>query len=139
MTEPSEPRTTSDWWPSVCPGVGMIHTPGHSSASPSSSRYAQRVPAAVVEVQVAVDHQVDVLDAVPGRGEGVRQRPAVRAVVRLGGRPGGTHAGVEEDQLLVAAYQVAEDRFDPGLRTAGLGGRAHEVPEVEPADLSHGR
>lgn len=28
---------TSDWCPSVCPGVGAIHTPGQTSASPSIS------------------------------------------------------------------------------------------------------
>ena len=35
--EPSSHSTTSDWWPSTWPGVGMTCTPGSSSASPSSS------------------------------------------------------------------------------------------------------
>ncbi|MFE1577953.1 hypothetical protein [Streptomyces fradiae] len=38
-TAPSGPSTTSDWYPSVWPGVGTAWTPGHTSASPSGSSY----------------------------------------------------------------------------------------------------
>ena len=37
ITVPSARRTTTDWWPAVCPGVGTTNTPRRISASPSRS------------------------------------------------------------------------------------------------------
>ena len=39
---------------------------------------------------------------------------------------------------VVVPDEVAEHRLHPGLRTADLVGRPHEVPEVDPPHVTHG-
>lgn len=130
---PSPCRTTGDWCPSVCPGIGTTGTPGQISASPvpsfvhHSGKVDQRVdgvvaragsgqfdaldhdgpaaqegvPAAMVEVQRAVDDHRDAVKADPGLRQSLPQRPPPGPVARLGPRTRVTDPGVEEKQHLV--------------------------------------
>ena len=91
----------------------------------------QRVASAVVEVEVAVHHQGDVGEGDSRCREGSLQRPSLGAVVGLGLGVGGTDAGVEEDQSVVAPHQVGEHGFNPRLRAAGLRCRSDEVAQIE--------
>ncbi len=70
----------------------------------------------MVEVQMAVHHHGDVVEAGSGRRQRLLQRAAAWPVVgfRLGVRVT-VDAGVEEDQSVAVSYEVGEDGFDPWL------------------------
>ncbi|GGQ27685.1 hypothetical protein GCM10010233_51370 [Streptomyces pseudogriseolus] len=69
----------------------------------------------MVEVQMAVHHHGDVVEADSGRRQCLLQRAAAWPVVRLGLGVRVADAGVEEDQSVAVSYEVGEDGFGPWL------------------------
>jgi hypothetical protein len=86
------------------------------------------VPAAVVEVEMAVDHDRDIVGGDAGVGESGREGTSSGAIVGVD-LGVGSHPAVHENQPVGMFYEVAEARLHPGGTGTGLFGRAHEVPK----------
>ncbi len=102
------------------------------------------VRAAVVEVQVAVDDDVDRVDAASRVPTGEIEGAPLRLVARLDVGVCSADPRVEDDGELGVGDELAVDGLDPGLAGAGLdpglagaglGSRSHEEAEVEPVDV----
>jgi len=93
---------------------------------------------AMVEVQVAVDHQLDILHSCPSGGQRRPQWPASRTVVGvdLGMN---AHSGVHQHEPVRVFDEVAEARIHSWGTRVGLLTRPDEVPEVDPPnrDVAH--
>src|SRR5690242_13057463 len=96
-----------------------------------------RVSANVVEVQVAVDDQVDVLHRHPRRTKGLFDLDPSRPVPVLGLLVRFPQARVEEENAIRRPDHVPEHRLDPGTGRAGLLWRADEGSQLDPHDVIH--
>lgn len=92
-----------------------------------------RVTAAVVEVQMTVDHHRDVLDPHLDISESSRQRRPSGAVVGLDVGVC-AHPRVQKYKPVGMLNRVAKTRLDPGSTRPGVLRRPDEVPEVDPTN-----
>ena len=91
-----------------------------------------RVPAAMIEVKMAVDDDVDVREPHPGGAECVGQLDPLWSVPVLGLSVAGAESGVEQQHPSGVSDDVAVDSFDPRLTRSGLLGRPDERAEQDP-------
>jgi hypothetical protein len=119
-------RNDSDSWPDLCltgefligcggeidqliEGVVAIAGSGQLDVLDQNGLAAQeRIPAAVVEVKVAVRHERDVAKSNSGRRHGVLQVSALGPVVGFGLGVRVADAGVEEDQAVIVLHQIGK-------------------------------
>ncbi len=90
------------------------------------------VLSAMVEVQVADDHGLDVAHAYPVRLQLLGQRPDSRLVELLDAFVAGTNAGVEEQRAVGMVDEKRKDRA--GLAVPRMALRQCDVGEVERLD-----
>jgi hypothetical protein len=120
---------------------GVVRLPGGLQLGPLHEHRPPRqlpVAAAVVAVQVAVDHQADVAAVHPERAEAVAQRAPHRPEVAVGLRVLDlAEAAVEQQQAVGVGDQVGADHdAPPGQRVVR---RPGVVAQREPADVVHGQ
>jgi hypothetical protein len=88
-------------------------------------------------MQVAVDHEPDVVGSNADLGEGRRQGPASRPVVGVDIGMA-AHPGVHEQKAVRMIDHIAKARLDPPGAGRRLLGRPHEVAEVDPSHCEAG-
>lgn len=96
-----------------------------------------RVPAAVIEMQMAIGRKPQVSDLGSDGCQGFRQfHPAGSVVgVNLGI---GAHSRVEEQLSFGMVDEIAQAGFHPGSAGTGLLRGPHEVPEIDRPDSNVG-
>jgi hypothetical protein len=97
------------------------------------------VPAAMIEVEVRVDHPSNPVGVDASLSESLGDVSALRAVMLLRLPVGFRHPGVEQEGPSFMEHGIPKDRLDPREARSGFARRPYEEAVVDASDpvLSH--
>ncbi|GAA1631615.1 hypothetical protein GCM10009828_069290 [Actinoplanes couchii] len=97
-----------------------------------------RIPSAVVEVQMAVDHISDVVDGRPDSRKGSPEPNAPGLIVLIDVRMP-THPGIHENPPVRMLNEIPKGGLNPGKPSPSLPSRPNKPPKIHPPnrDIPH--